>query len=374
MSLAGENPSPQNQGQGWTPLAPADRPGLYRSRQAVIDRWANRVTPLKLILRIKLSPGDDVVLSAAVRDLHQCYPNRFITDIRTPSPQLWENNPYITPLQDADPEADIINMACPLAERANITPYHFISGFMDYLNRCLGLNIEPTVLKGDIHLSPEEKSSITPIQEIIGRRRPYWLINSGGKLDLTIKWWDHRRYQEVVDYFQGKILFVQIGRTDHYHPPLQGVVDLRGKTDLRQLVRWVYHAQGVVSPVSLLMHLAAALEPGRGAAKSRPCVVVAGGREPPSWVTYQGHQFIHTVGALACCAKGGCWKKRTRPLGDGDPKDTPENMCLDVLGDLPRCMDMITAADVIRRMKCISPEALSVTAGELVVMTGSSAR
>ena len=46
----------------------------------------------KLILKNLLSPGDIVALTAAVRDLHKCYPDQFITDVRTPCPHLWENN------------------------------------------------------------------------------------------------------------------------------------------------------------------------------------------------------------------------------------------------------------------------------------------
>ena len=39
------------------------------------------------------------------------------------------------------------------------------------------------------------------------------------------------------------------------------------------------------------------------------------------------------------------------PLGDGDEKDRPQNCCVDVVGPLPRCMDMITTADVIRAIE-----------------------
>jgi ADP-heptose:LPS heptosyltransferase len=145
--------------------------------------------------------------------------------------------------------------------------------------------------------------------------------------------------------------FVQVGEAGDHHPALDGVVDLRGATDLRQLVRLVYHAQGVVSPISLLMHLAAAVETKPDAPKNRPAVVLAGGREPPHWTAYPHHQFIHTVGALRCCDSGGCWRSRTLPLGDGDEKDRPDQLCVDVVGTLPRCMDMITADDVIRRIE-----------------------
>jgi hypothetical protein len=78
-------------------------------------------------------------------------------------------------------------------------------------------------------------------------------------------------------------------------------------------------------------------------------VVVAGGREPSQWEAYPHHQYLHTNGALLCCDNGGCWKSRVRALGDGDEADG--SLCVDPVGALPRCMDMITAEDVIRRIE-----------------------
>ena len=305
----------------------------------------------KLILKNWQSPGDIVMLTAALRDLHRCHPGEFLTDVRTPCPDLWQNNPHVTRLEESDPEVEIIDCHYPLIHRSNQRPYHFLHGFIDFLNHRLGLRIEPTEFRGDIHLSGAEKAWFAQVEGVKGACRPFWLLVSGGKRDFTIKWWEARRYQEVVDRFRGRIEFVQVGEAGHHHPPLEGVIDLRGETDLRQLVRLVYHAQGVLSPVSLLMHLAAAVPVKPGMPKSRPCVVIAGGREPPHWIAYPHHQVLHTVGALRCCDDGGCWKSRTVPLGDGDEKDRPEALCVDPVGDLPRCMDMITASDVVRAVE-----------------------
>jgi ADP-heptose:LPS heptosyltransferase len=305
----------------------------------------------KLILTNFQSPGDIVMLTAAVRDLHRCHPGEFLTDVRTPCPALWEHNPYLTPLDEHDPDVTVIRCEYPLIHRSNQEPVHFIHAFPAFLNDQLGLRIRVSDFKGDIHISDEEKRWFSRVEEIKGRSTPFWLLASGGKRDYTIKWWDAARYQEVVDRLRGRIEFVQVGSLDHHHPPLDGVIDLRGQTDLRQLVRLMYHAQGVISAVSLLMHLAAAIEVRPGMPRRRPCVVIAGGREPPQWTAYPHHQFIHTVGALRCCDDGGCWKSRTVPLGDGDEKDRPENLCVDVVGHLPRCMDMITADEVVRRVQ-----------------------
>lgn len=103
--------------------------------------------------------------------------------------------------------------------------------------------------------------------------------------------------------------------------------------------------------MTLMMHLAAAVERKHSGLHDRPCVVVAGGRERPTWEAYPHHQFIHTVGALPCCKQGGCWRSRTVPLGDGDEKDLPDSLCINVARNLPRCMDTITPEDVIRRIQ-----------------------
>ena len=316
------------------------------------------MTPRKLLLRNRQAPGDIVMLTAAVRDLHRTFPGEFVTDVRTSCPALWENNPHLTPLSEGDPEVEQIDCKYPLIHRSNQGPHHFIHGFIEFLGERLGVRIPPGPFKGDIHLSANEKRWISQVQEITREPVPFWIIVAGGKNDFTIKWWDSARWQQVVDHFRGRILFVQVGEAKHVHPPLRGVLDLRGKTKLRQLVRLVYHAQGVLCPVTAAMHLAAAVEVKGARPKNRPCVVVAGGREPSHWEAYPHHQFIHTNGALFCCDQGGCWKSRTEPLGDGDAKD--KSLCVNVVpaeaegertGPLPKCMDMITAGEVIRRIE-----------------------
>jgi ADP-heptose:LPS heptosyltransferase len=305
------------------------------------------------------APGDIVMLTAAVRDLHRAYPGKFITDVCTSCPDLWRHNPYLTPVRRSDPGSSIFECHYPLIHQSNQCGVHFLHGFIEYLNQQLDLQIKLTEVRGDIHLSNEEKSLPSIVEQITGLDLPYWIIVAGGKYDFTIKWWHFRRWQTVVDHFRDRILFVQVGEKGHYHPALDGVIDLRSKTTLRQLICLVYHARGVLCPVTLLMHLAAAVESKPGAPPNRPCVVVAGGREPPHWEAYPHHQFIHTVGALPCCSQGGCWRSRIVPLGDGDEKDRPEHLCVDVVKGLPRCMDMITSQEVVRRVElCLENEAL----------------
>jgi ADP-heptose:LPS heptosyltransferase len=314
----------------------------------------NRNSMRKLILKNQLSPGDILTLTAAVRDLHLSNPGIFLTDVRTSCPALWENNPFITRLEESDPEVEIIQCEYPLIHKSNEVPYHMIHGFRLFLQDRLGVKIEPHAFKGDIHLSVIEKSWMSQVEEEQGLGARFWIIVSGGKHDFTAKWWDPDRTQKVVDHFQGRIRFVQCGEANHHHPKLQGVIDLVGKTDLRQMVRLMWHADGVICPVTMFMHLAAAVETKSGRPKNRPCVVIAGGREPSHWEAYPHHQYLHTNGALPCCDNGGCWKSRVEPLGDGDEKDA--SLCLRPVTlasgrKLPECLDMITADDVIRAVE-----------------------
>ena len=306
----------------------------------------------KLVLQSHLALGDVVMLTAAVRDLHRLCPGRFITDVRTAFPELWTHNPYLTPLDPLEPSVETLGCDTPLIHRSGVVPCHYLYAFLDFLNGRLGLELWPTEFRGDIHLSEAERSAPSPIREVAGQDAPYWLVSAGGKHDITIKWWAAERYQRVIDHFRGRLQFVQVGLVGHYHPPLEGVIDLRGRTTLRQLIRLVHNADGVLCGVTALMHLAAAVPRPPERRGLRPCVVIAGGREPPHWEAYPGHQFLHTIGALRCCREGGCWKARTQGLGDGAPEDELDRRCVDVVGSLPRCMHLIKPEAVVRQIEC----------------------
>ena len=83
----------------------------------------------KLILRNGQSPGDIVMLTAAVRDLQRSQPGRFAVDVRTPCPALWEHNPHLTPLADGAAGAEEIACGYPLIHRSNTGRWHLVHGF-----------------------------------------------------------------------------------------------------------------------------------------------------------------------------------------------------------------------------------------------------
>ena len=318
----------------------------------------------KLLLLNDQAPGDILMLTAAVRDLKRATGDRFELAVKTTAPELWANNPYV----QVDPRSrrGFRHLRChyhSAFQKSHSRPLHFLNGFHDYLSRQLGVNIPVTDYKADLYLTEAEKAGPSPVVEKTGYTGKYWVVVGGGKTDFTCKWWNPAYYEEVVEraYSEKDITFVQCGALEqneppnpsHVHTPIPGAINLLGQTTIREFVRVVQHAEGVLCPVTFAMHLAAALPKGDGSL--RPCVVVAGGREPPNWEAYPGHRFLHNVGALPCCAKKACGKSRCQLVGDRDAKDV-DNVCeapVQLTTDLriPKCMQMITPDDVLRAIQ-----------------------
>lgn len=261
----------------------------------------------KVIFVHKQAPGDLLMLSAAIRDLHKGHPNKFLTDLRTNQPDIFLNNPYLTKIKDG--EADIIiEVKSALINQSSGCAKHFIHSFKENIEKQLGISYPITAFKGDIHLSKAEMSWKSQIAEM-GIKKPFWILVSGGKFDFTSKYWPQEYYQEVINHFKNKILFVHCGKKEHFHPKLDNCIDLIGKTSPRQFIRLMYHAIGAVCPITYTMHLAAAT-PSKYNLPSRPCIVIAGGLESPTWEAYPNHNFLHSVGTMKCCSTGGCWKSK----------------------------------------------------------------
>jgi ADP-heptose:LPS heptosyltransferase len=182
----------------------------------------------------------------------------------------------------------------------------------------------------------------------------FWLVCSGGKKDFTNKLWGQYNYQQVLNIAVG-VKFVQVGGSEDDHPPLHYAENLVGRTTLRQLFDLCRRARGVLCGVSLLMHVAAALD--------KPAIVIAGGREPVAWNAYPRQQYLHTVGMLPCSSPQGdvgqaCWRSRVVPLGDDTVMDrdtcqypvngTPTRLTRQTM---PRCMSMIQPIEVAELLR-----------------------
>lgn len=311
------------------------------------EQWAREagtVTPVKagaannLVLRTEQAPGDALVMTAAIYSLHRANPGKFKTAVDTPYREVFENNPDVVPIGELHDASDL-QMHYPAIHQSNERGIHFMQGCCEFLQEALNVPVPLATNKPMLYFSSEP----------IPPSRPYWLICSGIKRDFTNKRWGHARFQEVVDRLEGRVRFVQVGAVGaaHDHKKLDGVDDMLGKTTLRELFELVRSAQGVLCGVSLLMHVASALD--------KPAVVIAGGREPVPWNAYPLQHYLHTVGMFPCCATGACGRSRTVPIGDNvaldkDPCEFP--VCEDET--IPLCMISLTPAQVAKKIGAIA--------------------
>lgn len=300
----------------------------------------------------KLSPGDVLVMSAAIHSLHRRHPGKYLTGVESSCPAVWENNPDVATTDQllAAGGAEEIATHYPLVNECNQRAVHVLQGYCDFLAHALQVPIPLMTNRPLLYLSDQEKAWANQVEEVTGRRQQFWVICAGHKMDFTAKFWGTDNYQKLVDSLRGRVTFVQVGAAEHRHPPLRGVINLVGKTDARQLIRLCYHADGVVCGVTFLHHIAAAL--------NKPSVVILGGREPVQWNAYPRCHLLHTGGALDSCRKvigsevgHACWRSRVIRLGDGSEQDG--SLCADPTpGDdpIPRCQAMIrpeTVADKV---------------------------
>jgi hypothetical protein len=336
---------------------------------------------------------DALMLTAAVRDLQIHSHGGYQVDVHTLGMPIWDYNPHVSRLDwrsvPWDGESELGAHEYGFAERQtkivcydteiqvvvcskrghfaaserlkNINSYHQIHAFGHDIATKLGLTAPLPIgeLRGVITISDIERAWISQVEEA-NNLNNFWIIVTGGPHTKSAKWWDIQRYQRIVDEFKGKITFVQCGLEGDHHPRLKGVLDFVGKTDLRQLIRLMYHSAGYVGAPGFLMHLAAATpvrsfeRNGRPRPNARAAVVISGGQEPYQWFAYEGHHVLHVNGTLPCCEVGGCAK--TRCEVSHRLERYPEQLCeMPVqVGRgvvIPKCLDMITARMVIDRIK-----------------------
>lgn len=346
----------------------------------------------KIVFKHNRALGDALMFTSGVRDFKLLFPDIEI-NVESNFPELWYGNPFINKdIKKDDEDVEFYRVGYPTINNCNNSSIHFTQSFLlDMIaiadnHKSLGMSIGEFASAfangaiGDPPLYRDEKEPFASLREkykdfnkLFGRQRPdiymtedemshdivresfgdckYWVIAPGGKSDCTCKVWDWRRFQDVIEHFDGMLKFVVIGRSDHIVEKLDNVIDLTDKfnKDIRGLFSLLYNAEGCVSGVTFLMHLAAGMPP-KIKRERKPCVAIYGGREPTSFTAYCNHQILHTNGVFTCCDNGGCWQSRIIPLPK--KKDGNKRLCHKVIKDDGRstqeCMNSITAQDVIR--------------------------
>jgi hypothetical protein len=294
-------------------------------------------------------------MTACVRDLALTYPGVYDINVWTSCPSLWKENPHIKEVWNK-PKPGIPRYDLTYGHhinQANQLPLHFLTAFHRNLNEQLKLEVPVLYPKGDLHLSEWHKQN-RPIAE----RYWYWL--AGGKNDFTTKIWSSTRHQQAINLLrQFGLRIVQGGANHqgHWHPTMDGVLNMVNKTNLRDMMWLIYHSEGVVCTITAAMHMAAAFD--------RPCVVIAGGREHWWWEAYVNvnmenfgpqasgkvvvpHRYLHTQGLLDCCRDRGCWRNKVVAT----QQDSNKSYCKYPEGDgygqtIPKCLKMITVNHVM---------------------------
>ena len=291
----------------------------------------------KFLFHSGLMLGDTLMMTACIRDFKKQFPDVLIK-VQTPFDALWFYNPNLSEFS-GEPDFDWWVGPKILTQGSKSNGLHFTNAFRLSLQaKFKEICKEDVYIKQgkfipDVHLSEVEKSK--PIIE--GK---YWLINvdCGEKGKYSSKMWHKYRWQEVVDKLP-EITFVQIGLKKDNQFKLEGenVIDFIGKTansnnGLRDLLTLFYHSQGSLGLVSSQMHLAACFE--------KPCVVVAGAREPLTFEQYKFHRYISTQGCLPCARVDSCWAGTLE--GCGGKRNGR------ITNGIAHCLDMITSDDVVR--------------------------
>lgn len=286
----------------------------------------------KIILRQTQSPGDILTMTRAVADLKETYPD-FEIDIRSPCPEIWENNSNLTPLNEKDPDVETFDIGYSEINISGRDGLHFSDAFRHDIEAQLGVKIIKSGIQPEVHVSQLERTWINQVETEFGYRGPFWIINAGHKPDNLLK--KYHRWQDFADlfneYFKGTVRLVQVGHNSHEHILLDGVYDLLGKTDLRQYIRLAYWSEGTIGPLSFQFVLAAAL--------NKPHIVVAAGKEGVRWHIYPDGRYLYTNGALECCKYDGCW------LGGDHEK------CVDLVNNIPRCFLLIEPYMILDAVK-----------------------
>ena len=261
--------------------------------------------PNKLILKQHQCPGDVLMLTAAVRDLKQTFPDIHI-GVTTPYPWLWENNPYIEKLTEREAKIVPIGYKTPHQRKNNPEREHFIYAFHSSLEKLFDTHINRGAPFPDIHLTTVDRCPLIP------STKPLLLINAGSKSDFPIKQWPLEYFQKVADACGGRYIVIQIGETKTgIHSPLTGVVNMLNQTPGRKIVQLMAQAAAVITGVSFPMHLWAAVNYADNG--NRHCAVLAGNREDVWWERYAGSHYL-TAGCPDVLDDSGCWNRWLPPL------------------------------------------------------------
>lgn len=250
------------------------------------------------ILRFDGGIGDELLCTALIREIQAR--KRSNIWMYTAYPELFRGNPDIS----FAPKKNVRGIR-RFMEIFKLEP--FALGYAQHvggrdiapLRHVISILCERQGLSGKIakrpylYLSPEEKSFGS-----FGKRQI--AIQTSGlsaKYAAYTKEWFPERFQKIVEQYRDRYTFVQIGSPKD--PLLEGVVDMRGKTSIRQTAAILGNSLVFVGLAGFLQHLARSVE-----CRS---VIIYGGRELPLQTGYGANENItNTPECSPCWIYGRC--------------------------------------------------------------------
>jgi peptidoglycan/LPS O-acetylase OafA/YrhL/ADP-heptose:LPS heptosyltransferase len=259
-------------------------------------RIGSRLRGVKTAVYYGDSIGDNLLCTAVLRELAR-RGHRQIAML-TPFPELFAHNPHV---QVVLPGEIALSGSLPrLGKRLMLPNYNVITDDPDrdrapqqhvVAEMCASIG-----LTGRVEVQPE--MFLTPAEAAAGRRgaRQIAIVSAGAgaRVRMRNKEWPADRFQLVADALQASATLIQLGTAAD--PPLEGVLDLRGRTTLREAAAILSHCECFIGIAGFLQHLARAVR--------CPAVIVFGGREDPAMTGYRSNENLYTP--VPCSP---CWQR-----------------------------------------------------------------
>jgi hypothetical protein len=256
---------------------------------------------LKLAQR---APGDTVCASRLVEALARAHPGRPVAVDSVGADEFFRFDTRVSP---AAPDMTLVelNYRHPIDAAYMGWPLLYLDApLLSYWRQTGEVLPEPEPFPSLV-LGPDEAAA-----PLAGS---YWVLAAGSKWDAPLKQAPAALFETLVRETP-EIRWLQVGDLERHRGgsrqhPIEGAECLLGGTSLRELLWLVAHAAGVVCHLSLPFMLAAAFR--------RPCVVLAGGREPASLHVYPEADWptFRYLGAAPRfgCAANGCRRRIAAP-------------------------------------------------------------
>lgn len=240
-----------------------------------------------------LAPGDDLLCTVVLREMKKrgCRKPWMMSNY----PELFRDNDDVAQVVPCDPRFEkyghILGAKWHILEYAKIDVERDMSLMPQrhiLTELCARAGIEgDVVLRPYLNLTEAEMTSGKWAQGMIT------IQSSGlaGIMPMRNKQWFPERFQRVIDCLKNDFKFVQIGSSDD--PPLVDVIDLRGKTRIRETAAVLANCRLYLGNIGFLMHLARAVE--------CPSVIVYGGREAPGQSGYSCNRNLYSAVPCAPC-------------------------------------------------------------------------